>query len=323
MNTKKVFISIFILLFLIGKNKGENNSQWSVFSKYLENTEEVNSFDDFKIYAEQNEKEYNEILIFTKKGKPVLLNEKDTIPIAVFNSFFKNHISIGEYRPVTIVNICGRYGSRQLTEMGYVFIMSDEECVTKIFPIAKRKGINGNYEFILCKRLQTGIIFTLLFYNELMDRIDSYVTLYSSGISNWVCDLNYKKVNDVYIQTTKIENGLITQLINDGFNDLWERKIFFNKNKWCYEELWNGQPDYDAGAPIIYKTIIQDSDGFTNVREKPDKSSEILYEIHENEIFYTSGYDCNGWHRVLLYKDKYDGWIYKSRIKILSKETEF
>ena len=80
-----------------------------------------------------------------------------------------------------------------------------------------------------------------------------------------------------------------------------------------------------------YLAIIQDKDGFTNVREEPNKNSNILFKISEYEVFYfdEDNYDMNEeWIEVYVAKNKFtigcsksnhiSGYIHRSRIKPLS-----
>lgn len=81
--------------------------------------------------------------------------------------------------------------------------------------------------------------------------------------------------------------------------------------------------------------IIQDKDGYTNVREKPDIQSKILYKLHDNEVFfyYDETFDSqdsnNDWINVMIPVSKFSiqrvnendiyGYIHKSRLKPLNE----
>lgn len=62
--------------------------------------------------------------------------------------------------------------------------------------------------------------------------------------------------------------------------------------------------------------IISDSDGYVNVREKPDAHSKIVRRIKENELFYFTPISKAEWYPVYL-KEALPciGYIHKSRIK--------
>ncbi|MDR1202500.1 MAG: hypothetical protein LBL58_12865 [Tannerellaceae bacterium] len=81
----------------------------------------------------------------------------------------------------------------------------------------------------------------------------------------------------------------------------------------------------------ILKAFINDPDGYTNVREKPDISSSVLFKINKDESFYLIIDLINrDWYAIALYqtKDKSgkieksheDGYIHKSRVRIVPKE---
>ncbi len=75
--------------------------------------------------------------------------------------------------------------------------------------------------------------------------------------------------------------------------------------------------------------LIEDSDGFTNVRKNKSVKSEIIYQVKENEVFFIDveyiDSDSN-WIKVWISKDKFSkyysdnditGYIHRSRIKSL------
>ena len=79
--------------------------------------------------------------------------------------------------------------------------------------------------------------------------------------------------------------------------------------------------------------IIQDKDGFTNVRNKPSSESEIIYKLIDNEAFfyYEDSFgdtENTDWIYVMIPKNKfsvqwsygyYYGYIHKSRLKPISQ----
>ena len=72
--------------------------------------------------------------------------------------------------------------------------------------------------------------------------------------------------------------------------------------------------------------IIQDKDGYTNVRTQPNAKSAIIYVLHDNEMFeYNTEDDTSKWVKVFIRKNKFDihpwaednsliGYIHRSRI---------
>ncbi len=78
--------------------------------------------------------------------------------------------------------------------------------------------------------------------------------------------------------------------------------------------------------------IIQDKDGFTNVRKAPNTQSEIIFKILENKVFwydYEENVDEGDWISIYIPKNDYSfacsdqdyivGFIHKSRLLPLSK----
>jgi hypothetical protein len=88
----------------------------------------------------------------------------------------------------------------------------------------------------------------------------------------------------------------------------------------------SAQEYYTAGF-----AIIQDKDGFTNVREKPKNNSNIIYKLSDYEVFYydIDAYENNEeWINVYISSNKFtvgcsksnhiSGYIHRSRTKPLS-----
>ena len=83
--------------------------------------------------------------------------------------------------------------------------------------------------------------------------------------------------------------------------------------------------------------IIDDKDGYTNVRSEPNAKSEILYKIKTNQVFWFGQEDYFSenvkWIQIEIPKNKYSlecgslynlvGYIHKSKIKPLNTINEY
>jgi len=73
---------------------------------------------------------------------------------------------------------------------------------------------------------------------------------------------------------------------------------------------------------------IQDPDGWTNVRKVADEKSEIIYKVHQGEVFWYS-YEAideeKQWVHVYIDKEGHEleGFIHKSRLLLLDKAPEY
>ena len=65
--------------------------------------------------------------------------------------------------------------------------------------------------------------------------------------------------------------------------------------------------------------IINDPDGYTNVRKGPGINYEIITRVLDNEIFYIEE-SSNDWYLIYLVEQNYtDGYIHASRVRRLSE----
>ena len=88
----------------------------------------------------------------------------------------------------------------------------------------------------------------------------------------------------------------------------------------------------------VYSQIatIIDEDGFTNVRLKPNKQSEVIFKVEENRVFWLGEdylNDTKEWKTVYVPKNMYSltqninnylkGYIHRSRIKLLQEKKNY
>ena len=88
---------------------------------------------------------------------------------------------------------------------------------------------------------------------------------------------------------------------------------------WNHVWLPNGHDAFDTSlTPSSYKRIamINDPDGYVNIREKPNANSKIVRKIREGEMFYFTPISKAEWYPVYLKEaPPCIGYIHKSRIK--------
>jgi len=69
------------------------------------------------------------------------------------------------------------------------------------------------------------------------------------------------------------------------------------------------------------RAVIEDPDGYTNVRSLPNINGEIITVVKEGEIFYTHIQEGDWW--LVKTKDGKIGYIHSSRIKIIDSERQY
>ena len=71
-----------------------------------------------------------------------------------------------------------------------------------------------------------------------------------------------------------------------------------------------------SSTPIMRIAMINDPDGYVNIREKPNAHSKIVRKIKKNELFYFTPISRAEWYPVYLKETSpCIGYIHKSRIK--------
>lgn len=75
------------------------------------------------------------------------------------------------------------------------------------------------------------------------------------------------------------------------------------------------RPETKQERQFILKAIIDDPDGYTNVRRLKSASSDIVTKVYDREQFYTYVQDGNWWQ--IKTKDGRVGYMHVSRIKII------
>jgi hypothetical protein len=282
--------------------------------EYVNRAPAVNNFDGFSFVAE-NGSEY----MLTKHLKPLVIDFNDTIPVSTFNHFVKTVLY--PRRPqklspkIVIVKSENTTDSLILDDVGvldFYGAIDAHRCSPKIVALAKRES-KILLEFILLTDMREGVFIELYCYKKGENRILSYVQLFRSEKKvKQTCAPLGINLYSTY-QTSEIKNEVINQLVNDSFSDVWIRRIRLNKSGY-YEVVWNNNPRKKAR---IYEAVINDADGYTNVRKTPDLSSEVLFSIKKNEKFLVEdNLQLSNWFKVFDHNGNFEGWIYKSKVKI-------
>jgi hypothetical protein len=193
----------------------------------------------------------------------------------------------------------------------------NRNCEPRIFALAHKTSSNDILEFLILSDTQDGVYVELYAYSKKANRILSYLPIFNGEkLDTSECEPFGINLVSSY-QTPEINNGVIIQEVNDGFNKPWVRKLRLNDDGY-YELLWNNNP---ARLTTIYKAVIDDPDGYTNVRKLPTSNSPILYKIEENEHFTVEEYvKTSSWVKIFDYNGQFEGWIHKSRVKKISNK---
>jgi hypothetical protein len=73
-------------------------------------------------------------------------------------------------------------------------------------------------------------------------------------------------------------------------------------------------------ASSYKKAVINDPDGFTNVREGKSVNYSVIARLYENEVFYAHPSNASNWYPVIT-KKGIKGYVHNSRISFLNNNS--
>lgn len=306
----KVFLFLVLIISISLSSKGQSD----FIKEYILTLEDSKSMDGYQFYVEEDGS-----CNFSFNKRKIDIKLSDSIPIEKFNYFISNILY--PKRPIMLMPIMlfqkGELNidSIAMSDVGIVN-RSNLKCNPMIVPILKIIRNESQIEFLILHDYEYGIYVESYIYDKFLDRIISYVPIFK-GVKLGERDCLVMDFLDVAVyQTLEIKGGEVSQLVNDGFNDEWLRKLKINEDGY-YEIILQNNPFIENP---LFEAEISDPDGFTNVRMRPSTKSQVIYEIREKEIFVVEEMpDLRNWFKIYNYRGKSHGWIHKSRVIKLEK----
>ncbi|WP_148639260.1 hypothetical protein [Aquimarina longa] len=189
----------------------------------------------------------------------------------------------------------------------------------------KRYGVRKNVVEKIVE-LQPSLVFNI---GMIVSDFEGYTVKSKERNQFYTYETKEQKLEDFsYLMNVLVDQGMVG-ILDELYNEdpmvlgLLKKHDFYG-----YKDLKNyslkryGQTPYDEEhpKPVYDMAVINDPDGYTNVR---DKSGEIIFKIMDGEEFMVSKSDKKiigefykeGWWFV-RFKGK-EGWIHNSRVKII------
>lgn len=261
------------------------------------------------------------------KWVPSIQNVKDTIDPNLINTMLWQV----RKRPETIYK---KEGNFQYPISGHLYVEEEYRTYSQtkegdkcripliIYPFFKIKITEGKtlvsyLEFVSGEHL---IFQTLIILDENYERIGYFAFIYSH---TWIyCDNTleeileetkpYSALVELYENGFLLHDQLVGSYYEDVLDDQYWKVIIRDDGKF---EIVEEKKNYEDGTVTLWSKYgyhVSDPDGYTNLRESPSTSSEILSQVKNNtplEILDAS----SDWWKVRT-PDGNEGFIHSSRI---------
>lgn len=166
-----------------------------------------------------------------------------------------------------------------------------------------------------------------------VQRPESYYSPIYFELRHQLFDILYsKETSDVISEINICDEGYKTRVIAEvlTYSGKW---VFFQLNKYSDEPIYitdiflgNGESAYNKILPenpdyLRMLGVINDPDGYTNLREGMGSDFKIVKKVLKNEVFYYTPNIKSNWWYVTSLEDCSIGYIHKSRISSILDVT--
>lgn len=166
---------------------------------------------------------------------------------------------------------------------------------------------DGNYG-LLCKNI-AGEEFKLYIKSFYTPDDFTTISIDTEGLEGKTIKANYIKRNwlEDYQTGEKSECNILVKVsfVKDAYNE-YEKQLLDAKEFHMQEE----------NHEFFRLAIINDADGYTNVRNEPNSKSKILFEINDDQEFKVINPSKNDSWWIICYKGNY-GFMHKSKIGVI------
>lgn len=218
-----------------------------------------------------------------------------------------------EDNKVTVNEATDLFGSNALEDESFIFnAICDSDPNQKI---CSERSIYGH---------EWGDI-TSVFFSELKKNKNRFTQGYEEQIDSIIqcCAKVYDEGSKgSIIIDVHFPNGKTIYFLLNRYPDepIYIGNLYFENGIYIYNSLYakyiTNSEEIDTSTKYLKRlAIINDSDGYTNVRKEEGQNAEVIGKIQNDQLFYYTPNDDSSWWRVQSIKGSLQGYMHYSRIK--------
>ncbi len=184
--------------------------------------------------------------------------------------------------------------------------------------VCKERGIYGhewgNFASIFFSELKANKNRFTQGYDEKMDSIiDCCAEIYDEGSSGSIAiDLHFPNGTTIYFVLNRYPD-----------EPIWIGEIYFENGSSffvIYDKYVREEDKGDTSTKYLTRlAIINDPDGYTNVRDKEGQEAQVIGKIRKDQLFYYTPNYYSNWWRIKSIEGSLQGYMHCSRIEPYGK----
>ncbi|NJM16223.1 MAG: SH3 domain-containing protein, partial [Bacteroidales bacterium] len=158
-----------------------------------------------------------------------------------------------------------------------------------------------------------------LLFKQIKSVQETFMQENKENISNIIYKslLYQENITHVVSLDLSFPNGKTIYFYLNGYID---EPVYITNIFLCNGESLLNKIDKTGQSELKRVAVINDKDGYTNVREEPYGEAKILWVVSEGEKFYFTPNSDKNWWKVESYDGQKKGYMYQNRISPIGKQ---